>query len=101
MQVRVVMTWDIKPGKDEEYFEFVAREFAIGVQRVGWQPTDAWYTLYGNRPKIMMVAMADDLDKMKACLDSEEWKDLQTKLQQFVTNFQQKIVRVTPFFPIV
>ena len=35
--VKVIMTWDILPGKEQEYFEFVVRDFVPGMQRIGIQ----------------------------------------------------------------
>jgi hypothetical protein len=100
MQVKVIMSWDIRQGRSEEYFEFVVREFAPSLQKIGLRTTEAWYTAYGNRPQIMMAAIADTLPQMKKMLNSPEWKELHGKLQQFVLNYSQKIVRATPFFPL-
>lgn len=100
MQVLAIMTWDIKAGKDEEYFNFVARDYLVGVQRIDWQIKDAWYTVYGSRPKIMVVAMAESLDKMNDCLQSEAWQEVYAKLLNYVTGFQQKVVPFTPYFPL-
>jgi hypothetical protein len=50
------MTWDIIPGREQEYFEFVVREFIPEMQNLGLEPSDAWFTLYGNQPQIMAAA---------------------------------------------
>jgi hypothetical protein len=101
MQIKVIMSWDIKPGRSEEYFEFVVRDFAPSFQRIGWQMTEAWLTSYGERPQIMVGALADNIAQMKRMLDSEEWKELHTKLLQYVNNYSEKVIRATPFFPLV
>jgi hypothetical protein len=100
MQVKILMSWDIKPGRDQEYFEFVVREFAPGITRLGLQPTEAWYTLYGKRSQIMMGGIAEDYKKMKVLLASKEWAELHERLIEFVANYQQKIVRLSPYFQI-
>ena len=38
MAVKMLMTWDIIPGREQEYFEFVVRDFIPGVQRLGLEP---------------------------------------------------------------
>ena len=48
MAVKLLMTWDILPGREQEYFEFVVRDFIPGVQRMGMEPSDAWFTMYGE-----------------------------------------------------
>jgi NIPSNAP len=101
MQVKVIMSWDIKPGRSEEYFEFVVRDFAPSFQSVGWQMTEAWLTAYGDRPQIMVGALADSITHMERMLASPEWQALHEKLQQYITNYSEKIIRATPFFPLV
>ncbi len=100
MQVKIIMNWDIKPGRDQEYFEFVVREFAPGITRLGLQPTEAWFTVYGECPQIMMGGITTDFDTMRTMLDSKEWQDLHGKLMQFVSNYEQKIVRFSPGFQL-
>src|SRR5689334_15811699 len=98
MQVKLIMTWDIQAGRDQDYFEFVVREYVPGVKRLGLQITQAWFTVYGSSSQIMMEGIADDLDTMKTMVGGVEWRELQEKLDQYVTNFQQKIVRLLPRF---
>ena len=46
------MTWDIIAGREQEYFEFVVREFLPGMQPLGLETSDAWLTMYGRHPQI-------------------------------------------------
>ncbi len=101
MQVKLIMSYDIKPGRDQEYFEFLVREFAPGLARLGVQPTESWYTMYGKHPQIMTGGIAEDFQTVKTMLSSKEWEELYKRLEEFVTNFQKKIIHVTPYFPLV
>ncbi len=98
MQVKLIMTWDIKQGRDQEYFEFVVREFAPGVTRLGLKPTQAWFTVYGEASQIMMEGITDDFASMKMMIEGKEWVALHDRLQEYVTNYKQKIVRLAPRF---
>ena len=100
MQVKLIMSWDIQQGQDSDYFEFIVREFAPGIARLGIQPTEAWYTVYGNKPQIMMGGIADDHDKVREALTTPEWTDLHQRLLKYVSNYHQKVIRATPFFPV-
>src|SRR3989304_3861068 len=60
------MTWDILPGREQEFFEFVVREFVPGMQRLGIQPTEAWYTTFGRRPQILTGGVTPDPQAMGA-----------------------------------
>ena len=95
MMVKLLMSWDIKSGRDAEYFEFVVRDFVPGITRLGLQPTEAWFTLYGDRPQILTGGIAQDLPTMKNILQSDEWEKLHDKLMEYVHNYEQKIVRAT------
>jgi hypothetical protein len=99
--VKLLMSWDIRPGQESEYFEFVVREFAPGIMRLGIQPTEAWYTVYGDGPQILTGGVAEDLQTMQQILAGDEWKELQDKLMGYVTDYRQKIVVATGRFQLM
>ena len=99
--VKLLMSWDIKPGSESDYFEFVVREFAPGIMKLGVQPTEAWYTVFGDGPQILTGAVAEDLPTMQSILASNEWQKLKGKLFEYVTNFDFKIVRATGRFQLL
>lgn len=90
--VKLLMTWDILPGREQDYFEFVVREFLPGMQTIGLEPNDAWFTVFGSQPQIMVAAQMESLDVMEDLLRSAEWSGLTGRLLDYVTNFKQKIV---------
>lgn len=92
MTVKLIMTWDITPGREQEYFEFVVREFIPQVQQMGMELKDAWLTMYGEQPQIMASAQMSELSAMQDILDSAEWQSLVNKLLDYVENYQFKIV---------
>lgn len=92
MPVKLIMTWDIATEQEQEYFEFVVREFIPGVQRLGFELSDAWATVYGGQPQIMVGAVLPSMTKVKQVMRSPEWKNLKHQLQDFVQNYSQKIV---------
>ncbi len=93
-----MLTWDIKPGQDQQYFEFVVREWVPGITRMGLQPREAWYAVYGDCPQITTAIVSEDLDQMRQILESDDWAKLHERLLEFVTNYNQRIMRSTPGF---
>ena len=65
MAVKLIMTWDITPDREQEYFEFVIREFIPGVQRLGFELSDAWATVYGSQPQILVGAVLPSMTPME------------------------------------
>ncbi len=100
LMVKLLMTWDIRPGKESEYFEFVVQEFAPKLVKLGVQPTEAWYTVYGEAPQILTGAVTEDRKTMDAILNGEEWQTLRDKLLNYVNNFNYKIVTSTGNFQL-
>lgn len=102
MSLKLLMSWDIKPGRDQDYFEFVVREWVPGINRLGIDNIAAWYTVYSREytEQIMAEAIAEDSDTMRNMLTSPEWEALQDRLKEYVSNYKQKVVRVTGGFQL-
>jgi hypothetical protein len=89
---KLILSWDILPGHEQEYFEFVVREFIPGVQRLGINLTDAWATVFGKQPQIMVGVVSESRERLDEMLQSSEWGELHLKLAGLIENYQQKIV---------
>lgn len=99
--VKVIMKWDIQPEKDQEYFEFVVREWVPGITRLGIETTGAWLTVYSSdddMPRIMAEGVTENLAEAQRILNSEQWLSLHDRLLDYVENYSQKVVRVTGEF---
>lgn len=100
MSVKLLMTWDIKQGREAEFFEFQVREWVPGLQRLGLEPTEAWYTMYGASPQIMIGGTAKSLRVMHQILGTEEWQTLKDQLLGLVENYDQKVIRASGGFQL-
>ena len=90
--IKLLMSWDIQAGREQPYFEFVMQEFAPGLMRLGLQPTEAWYTVFGQGPQILTGAVTNDMASMRQILDSEDWQQLRERLLEHVHNYSQKVI---------
>lgn len=98
MAVKLIMSWDISPNQEQEYFEFVVREFIPGIQRMGFELNDAWATVYGPHPQILVAAMLPSLSEANDILQSDTWIALNNQLKDFVQNYSVKIVEARTGF---
>ena len=98
--VKLLMSWDILPEHEQDYFEFVIRDFIPNVQRMGCELTDAWATVYGAQPQILVGAVVPNLNRARQLLSSVEWIELNTKLRSFVQNYSEKIVKAANGFQL-
>jgi len=103
MSVTLLMTWDLRPGMEQEYFQFVVSDWVPETNRIGLQVASAWYTYYrahDDVPMIRVEGLAPNEDRMREILISPEWQELQERLMGFVTNYKQKVVETTGSFLI-
>ena len=98
MPVKLIMTWDIAPSKEREYFEFVVRTFLPAIQNLGLEINEAWATAYGSVPQIQVSARMPSLTELQGILKSHEWLDLHEQLQDYIVNYHQKVTRALTRF---
>lgn len=96
--IKLLMSWDIKPGQEQAYFEFAVQEMAPSMTEMGLQLTDAWYTIYGEGSQILIGGVTEDLEAMKKILQSEAWRALHDKMLRYVTNYSHKVVQASDRF---
>ena len=91
MTTRMILRWDIQPGVESEYFEFMVSEFIPGLKRLGIVDPGVWYTAYGDAEQILVSGTTETKDHMQYVLRSSEWARLKDRLEGLVNNFSQKI----------
>lgn len=92
MPVKLLLSWDILPGREQDYFEFVVRDFIPGMQHLGMEPGEAWFTMYGNQPQILVAAQMNSMAAIQTILASPDWDSLTKRLLDYVENYQYKVV---------
>lgn len=100
MTVKLLMTWDILPGREQEYFEFVVRDFIPAVQRLGLEPSDAWLTMYGDQPQILAAMQMGSITNLQRVLASNEWGEITRQLLDYVEDFKFKVVNARSGFQL-
>ncbi len=100
MAVKLLMSWNIIPGREQEYFEFVVRDFIPGMQRLELTVSDAWFTVYGNEPQIVAAAEMPTLGALEGVMESSDWQSLIKQLLDYVEDYQYKIVQARAGFQL-
>jgi ornithine carbamoyltransferase len=70
----------------------MANSWIEAAGKLGFDLTDAWATIYGTRPQIMVGATLPSLARVNRVLHSDDWSSLNNQLQDFVQNYQVKVV---------
>lgn len=89
--VKLLLSWDIADGKESAYMEFVVQELGPGLSKLGLTITDAWYTVAGQGPQVIIGGVAEDRRTLDRLLEHPDWHQLQQKLLNLVTNYRMKV----------
>ena len=100
MSAKILMRWDIRPEKESEYFEFLVHEFIPALNKLGIADILVWYTAYGECEQKLAEGTTESLDQMRSILQSEDWVILTDKLQNYVVDFNIKVVAASRGFQI-
>ncbi len=90
--VKLLLGWDILPGKEGEHFDFFVQEFEPGLLELGLHTAEVWYTAYGDWPQIVVGVVAEDLETMEQVLASEQWHQLRASLLKHAIHYRQKVI---------
>jgi len=90
--VKLLMRWDIMPGRETEYFEFIVKEWAPGLQKLGIETSDVWFTVYGECEQMLVGGLAKDAGAVRGVLSTPEWQRLESRLKEYVSGFEHKLV---------
>ena len=89
---KFLMSWDIQPGRERPYEEFMLRDFLPAIKKLGLEPSDFWYTLCGDCRQILVGCTIQNRDELSSILGSDKWHKLEVKLSAFVDNYTCKAV---------
>jgi len=89
--IKLIMTWNIKPGHEQDYFGYVLHEYLPQINKFGFEVTDAWVTVYGNRPQILLGAVMASRLKARKVMASDQWDQMNEQLMNFVDNLEFKL----------
>jgi hypothetical protein len=99
MTHKVLLTWNSDPRHEKELFHHV-RELVNKASPLGLELRDAWYTIYGDAPEILLgfVPRKEHEKSLEVILSSEEWKQLIREINQYITGYEQRIVQAADHF---
>lgn len=97
-QVKLLLSYNIKTGRENAYRRFILEEFLPQAQTLGLDPTDAWHTAYGHYPDRLIAFVADDLETVETVRAGEQWRAMIRKLDGYTGNLTVRVVPLRPGF---
>lgn len=90
---KVLISYNMQPGKEQEAQEFLVHKMAPGLGRLGFSFSDVWLTIWGTSPQILGGGLVKDIEEAKRIFLSTPWQELRKQMEQFTLEFQVKVVR--------
>ncbi len=92
--VKLLLTYDPIPERREAYFRYVLGEFVPALENLGLRMAEVWHTAYGAYPLRLTGFVAPDRQALEEVLQSETFERLEARLQDYVVNYNKRIVPV-------
>lgn len=91
--IKVMISYDMQQGKEQECQEYLVNKLAPGLGRLGFRFSDVWYTIWGGTPQILGGGELDDMGKAQEIFASDEWDRMRAELAPMTDNFKLRVVR--------
>lgn len=92
MAVLFTQHWDVLPGKDQAYSNFVMTHYIPTMDRLGIPQVGGYYVAVGMGPRIIAVGVAENLHQLEEALVSEEFQEITNGLMEHIKNYHSKIM---------
>ena len=92
MESKLLLTYNIKPNREAEYYRFVLGEFLPNLQDIGLMMIEGWHTAYGDYPVRLIAFRAQDDADIRDILKSNTWMGGKEKLLKLVTDYEERLV---------
>jgi hypothetical protein len=90
---KILISYDMQAGKEQECQEYLINKLAPGLARLGFRIADVWYTIWGNSPQILSGGLIEDLEQAQRIFQSESWAQLAEGMALITDNFQVRVVK--------
>lgn len=90
--VKLLLSFDPVPELQEDYFQYVLGEFVPTLEHLGLRMCEAWHTAYGAYPLRLTGFSAPNRRAMEDILSSEDFQQLEERLQDYVENYERRVV---------
>ncbi len=97
---KVLLSYEVKQETLQEYYQFVMNRYIPAMQTLGFQMSEAWHTAYGDAPNRLIGFVCRDRQTVDNLVDSEVWEEINEQLQDFVINFDYKVIPYRSGFQI-
>jgi hypothetical protein len=94
---KMLLTYNINSPMQDDYMQFMMNVFIPTLQRLGLENMGVWHTAYGDYPSRLLAFVAEE-PEMRAAMGDDRWKQVESRLKQYITDYSCRIVPFEPGF---
>jgi hypothetical protein len=88
--------FNILPGMEQAYREFLESQFIPVMERLGIKVTNVWKTIIGSDPFILVEGTSPRIEEIAKSIAADEYRSLTRTLKsRYVTDYQSRILAPT------
>lgn len=91
MTILFAQSWDIIPGKFDEYSKFVSDEYNPTIDKLGLKLLGGYYVAVGEGPRIIAVATVEKEENLMNALLNSEYRIISNRLLQVVFQYRSRV----------
>ena len=91
--VKVLISYDMMAGKEQEAQDFLINKMAPGLARLGFRISDVQYTIWGNSPQTLSGGEVENLEQAQKIFLSDSWERLARGTEALTQNFKVRAVK--------
>ena len=89
---KLLLSYDITTNEMDSYYQFAMGELVPALQAMGLYMLEAWHTAYGPYPIRLIGFVSEDVETIYDALDSDTFRRLESKFQEFIANYSRRVV---------
>jgi len=84
--------WDIRPGKEQAYTDFVMTYYSPTLEKCGVRLVGGYNVVVGKGPGIIAVGLARNMHDLELALSSMQLEEITDRLLELVTGYESQIL---------
>lgn len=95
MPVLLIQNWDVVPGLEEEYAEFITEKYIPETTTMGLISVGGYYVELGFGPRIIAALSAEDAPDLARVVDTGKFRTLTIQLKKFICDYGSYVLAPT------
>jgi len=91
--LKVLISYDMQPGKERECQDYLVNKLAPGLAKLGFRLSEVLYTMWGKSPQILSGGVVENLEQAQKIFQSNAWEKLENEMEALTNNFKLRLVR--------